>query len=190
MNPVVQRYLPPAIVLGSAIYFGMPPAEPLDLGEDIVRATSVRWDKDDLENPQLPTIVTDPFREVIVANAQTEDVVDEPEVPSGPQPADLQAGLTLDGFADTAGRRWAILNGRPRLVGDTVLTTGMAPYTCEIVAVEADRVLVRCQGTLAEIRPQPFGTKKTAASKATSQPPVTQTDFTPAVEDIAPPPQI
>jgi len=190
MNPAVQRYLPPMIVFGSAIYFGMPPSKPLDLGEDIVRATSVRWDKDDLENPSLPPIAVNPFREVIVAEVKPEDAPIQPEAPSGPEPADIQAGLTLDGFADTAGRRWAIVNGRPRLEGDTVSTTGIEPYVCEIVAVEEDRVVVRCQQTLAEIRPQPFGSKKAATSNPSSQPPVTQTDFSPAVEDIAPPPQI
>lgn len=189
MNPIVQRYLPPLIVIGSAAYFGWPPSKPLDLGDDIVRATSVRWDNDDLREPTLPPITADPFREVIVAEEDpAEMVAEELAIPTGPDPAVIQSGLSLDGFADTAGRRWAIINGRPRLAGDIVTTTGIEAYRCEIVAVEAGHVVVRCQQTVTEIRPLPFGTKSQPNQQPSSLPAVDVQPET-ATENIAPPPQ-
>lgn len=194
MNPIVQRYLPPLIVIGAAFYFGWPPSKPLDLGEDIVRATSVRWKPDALSDPAVPQITADPFREVMVdepdpAAAQS----DQPETPAGPDPGTIRAGLTLDGFADTSGRRWAIINGRPRLLGDMVSTTGAEVLVCEIISVQEDRVVVRCQETVTEIRPLPFGARATSNAKPNAKPEAggsAAVETAPALEAIPPPPQL
>ena len=61
MNPTVQRYLPPALVFGAALYFGWPPSEPFDLGEEVVRANSVRWRPEDVAEPPVIKPAVDPF---------------------------------------------------------------------------------------------------------------------------------
>ena len=90
MNPTVQRYLPPILVFSAALYFGWPPAEPLDLGEDVVRANSVRWRPEDVAEPPVIKPAADPFEAVLVAS-------DEMEVE--PQTGKLVAATTPAGPA-------------------------------------------------------------------------------------------
>ncbi len=193
MNPLVQRYLPPVIVFGAATFFGWPPSAPLDLGDDIIRTSSVRWRPRDLADPPLIEPATDPFREVLVV---TEEMEVEPETgnlvvatrPAGP-PADLlKAGLRLDGIASIGGRPWAVLNGRPRLAGDTVRTADAHRYECQIVSVENSHIVVRCEETITEIRPQPFGTGRPTV--ATESPAVPGDLRSPEIGDQPPPPQV
>jgi hypothetical protein len=189
---MLQRYLPPAIVLAAAICFGWPPAQPLDLGEDIVRASSVRWRASDLDAPPLIEPATDPFKQVLVASEQQAEAemaaVELP--PAGPDPAELAAGLQLDGFADMGGRTWAVLNGRPRLPGDEVITNDANRYRCRLVAIESDHIIVRCEQTETKLRLQPFGGKHAStrdpAPSPTAQP---TTAPEPGGDPVAPPPQ-
>lgn len=191
MNPTIQRYLPPTLVLGAALYFGWPPAEPLDLGEDIVRASSVRWRSQDLAEPTVIKPVGDPFAAVLFASE--EEVESETEklaavtTPTGPDPETIQAGLQLDGIAKMGNRFWAVLNGRPRLPGDTILTNDTDQHQCEIVSVYADHIVVRCQETVTEIRPRPAGFGR---SDAASRSPAATENSTPAAPsgDVPPPP--
>ena len=71
--------------------------------------------------------------------------------PAGPDPSELQSGLVMTGVADMAGRKWAIVNGRPRLPGDTVRTADNNRHACEVVSVASDYVVVRCEETIAKI---------------------------------------
>lgn len=191
MNPTVQRYLPPILVFGAALYFGWPPAEPLDLGEDVVRANSVRWRPEDLAEPVVIKPAADPFEAVLVASDEMEV---EPETgklvaattPPGPAPEVIQAGLQLDGIAMMGNRLWAVLNGRPRLPGDLILTNDANRHTCEIVSVHSDRIVVRCEETLAEIRPRPAGTARPVAAK--HAPTATEGNTPTAPVGIVPPP--
>ena len=192
MNPVLQRYLPPTLVFGAALYFGWPPAEPLDLGEDVVRASSVRWRPENLAAPPVVQVANNPFEAVLVAGEEMEV---EPEtgklvaatMPTGPPVEVIQAGLQLDGIAEMGNRFWAVLNGRPRLPGDMIQTSDANRHQCEIVSVASNHIVVRCEGTVAEIRPRPAGTSRPApASRA---PAANQIGVpTAPVSDVPPPP--
>lgn len=191
MNPTIQRYLPPALVFGTAVYFGWPPSARLDLGEDVVRTNSVRWQPADLAAPGLIQGVMDPFREVLVAGKEMEV---EPETgklvaatrPAGPQPELLQAGLRLDGIASIGGRNWAVLNGRPRLAGDVVHTDDTNRYQCQIVSVDSGHIVVRCEETVTELRPRPFGSAR--SSSVTKTPAVSSEASQATPGDVPPPP--
>lgn len=190
MNPTVQRYLPPLLVFGTAIYFGWPPAKPLDLGDDIVRANSVRWRSEDLAKPELITPAADPFRAVLVASEEMEV---EPETgklvaattPSGPPADAIRAGMQLDGIAQMGNRFWAVLNGRPRLPGDAIVTNDANRFACEIVSVFPDRIVVRCEDTVVEIRPRPAGSNR-PVQNVTKVTPTAESPTPP--NSVAPPP--
>ncbi|NND98739.1 MAG: hypothetical protein HKN47_15570 [Pirellulaceae bacterium] len=174
MNPTIERFGPPAIVLGLALYLGWPPASPLDLGDDLVNAKAVRWKVSDIEPPPEPTDLTDPFRAVLVADESMEV---EPETgrlvestkPAGPDPNDIETGLRISGIASFGGKQWAVVNGKPRLPGDVVFTSDSKQLRCEIVSVSNDHLVVRSEETFVTLRPKPFGsqthgTKTTAPS--------------------------
>jgi hypothetical protein len=167
MNPAIQRYLPPLLVFGAAMFFAWPPSAPLDLGDDIVRVTSVGWRPSDLADPPWIKPTSDPFQEVLVASEEMEVEPETGELvaaaPAGPAPEQLKAGLRLDGIANMGGRKWAVLNGRPRLPGDLVRTEDAHRSQCEIVSVHADHIVVRCLETVTEIRPRPFGPPRPTA---------------------------
>ncbi len=177
MNAIATKLGPPAVVLGVAFYLGSPPAAPLDLGESVVKAAAVRWKKDDLLPPVIQTPAVDPFTEVLVASDEMEV---EPETgklvvatkPAGPDPEDLRSGLTLTGIAQMGGRKWAVINGKPRLPGDTVKTDDNQQLMCTIVAVESGHVVISCEETVTQLRPLPFGSRAptaTPVSRATPQ---------------------
>jgi hypothetical protein len=170
MNPWVQRYAPPALVLGAAIYLGWPPPEPLDLGEDVVRATSVRWRPQDLSlGPRIESS-RDPFEETPVEVEQVEVAVEvlEPTVPAGPDADTLKAGFHLDGIANMGGRTWAVLNGRPRLEGDFVRTDDTHRHRCQIVSVAPDHITIRYEETIVEIRPGAARERNSPSSRSPS----------------------
>lgn len=164
MNSIVHRYAPPALVIGAGLFFGWPPAEPFDLGDEIVRTGSVRWRSDDLASPTWIEPASDPFREVLLAKQQVAETENAELVvkPTGPPEAELKAALRLDGFAEMGGRTWAVVNGRPRLVGDTVTTSDANRHRCEVVSIASDHVTVRCQETTTKILPAPFFTRRPA----------------------------
>lgn len=188
MNPTVQRYLPPSLVLGAALYFGWPPAEPLDLGADVVRANSVRWRPEDVAEPPVIKPAANPFEAVLVASDEMEV---EPETgklvaattPAGPPAEEIRAGLQLDGIAEMGNRFWAVLNGRPRLPGDMIFATG---HKCKIVSVFPDHIVVRCQETVVEIQPRPAGSSRPAAAGATKA--IENTAPAAPAGDVPPPP--
>ncbi|MDA8744059.1 hypothetical protein N9N28_05450 [Rubripirellula amarantea] len=156
MSPNVQKLLPPSLVIGAAIYFGWPPSGSTVVNEGIARATSVRWRADDLEPPAIPSITVDPFASVLVVTAEKEVEEETGKLipatrPAGPPERELRAGLSLTGIANIAGQQWAILNNRPRLPGDVLKTNDNNRHECEIVSVERDHVLVRCEETIAKI---------------------------------------
>lgn len=191
MNPTVQRYLPPLIVIGAAIFFGWPPAAPLDLGEDVIRANSVRWRVGDLEDPPAFEILVDPFREVLVNEPKPEQVAGVIEVePTGPEPAAIKAGLSLDGMAQMGGRTWAVLNGRPRLPGDFLRTDDANQILCEIVSVHDDHVVVRSEGTVVEVFVQPFGARRIASRSRANALPSAPSSANPTDENSATPGEV
>ena len=169
MNSLMQRFAPPAAVLGIALYLGWPPSKSVDYGSDVVRAKAVRWRADDLEHPPQVTAQTDPFREVLVATAEK---VVEPDTgklvapmgPTGPLPSELQEGLRVDGIAMIGGRRWAIINGRPRLPGDQVKTADANRFLCEILSVGSDHAVVSCEQTIAKLRPKRKRSRRVASA--------------------------
>lgn len=163
MNPLAQRYLPPAMVFAAALYLGWPPSEPLDLGDDVVSATSVRWRPQDLSSAPRVTADRNPFQEESSAVEEIDSTASEAE-PAGPTAETLKAGLHLDGIANVGGRTWAILNGRPRLEGDFVHTDDANRHRCQIVSVQPDRVAVRYEEIVMEIRPS-VGSRRRSASR-------------------------
>lgn len=194
MNSMIQRYLPPAIVLGAAVFFAWPPPAPLDLGDDVVRASSVRWRSDDLTDPPVIEPASDPFQEVLVLSEEVVEAANAvAEVAAtGPAPEELQAGLRLDGFANMGGRTWAVVNGRPRLPGDAIRIGDVNRHPCEIVSIETDHIVVRCEKTVTKIRPRPQGNARRVAAitaAPTSMTPNNEATVAPPTGDVSPPPQ-
>tara|TARA_R110002049_G_scaffold4601_5_gene32097 strand:- start:139447 stop:140049 length:603 start_codon:yes stop_codon:yes gene_type:complete len=199
MSSLMQRYATPIVVLGIALYLVWPAPAPVDYSSDVVRAKAVRWRPQDLQHPPDVSAKVDPFREVLVT---TEETVVEPETgklviptrPTGPPAAEIESGLAVEGIAVMGGRNWAIINGRPRLPGDEVITLDANRYRCEIIAIEPDKVVVQCQETTAVLKPRggaaipaanhdsPAETESTfgAALKLLGQPPRSQVSPPPA----------
>ncbi|MDV6031267.1 MAG: hypothetical protein F9B45_14425 [Phycisphaera sp. RhM] len=191
MNVHVQKYAPPCAVLAIALYLGWPPEAPLDLGEDVVRAKSVRWKVADLETPPLPTVISkDPFAAVLVqrpsADASEADASGAtPEEPLGPTDQDLRNGLRLGGIAQTDHHRWAILNGRVCKLGDQVPVLGLDNVSATIREIASDHVTVVAdsltiqikreerpkRSTDASARPATLATPTAGKTGATAQPP-------------------
>ena len=193
MNALVQKFAPPAIVFSTAIYLGLPPAAPLDLGESVVKAATVRWKKDDLKAPVINRLPVDPFAEVLVASEEMEVEPDTGKLvvatkPAGPEPDAIQSALTLSGIASMGGRSWAVMNGKPRLEGDVVVTNDSDRYRCTIVSVERDHVVVSCEETTVKIRPAKFGSSKPAAATQVSKPVSASSDTSTPTQSVAPPP--
>ncbi|MEM9586869.1 MAG: hypothetical protein AAGA03_06275 [Planctomycetota bacterium] len=155
MNPLLQRFLPPCIVLATAAYLGWPPAVTVDYSGDVRLAKSIGWKPKDLDPPSPLPAIDDPFapvllvKETVVADPTESVVMTE----IGPSEADISNGLTLSGVAKMGGQLWGVINGRPRLPGDTVLTSGKTRLTCQVIEVHPDHVVVRCESTVAVIRP-------------------------------------
>lgn len=147
MNVNLQRYAPPCAVLTIALYLGWPPEAPMDLGEDVVRAKSVRWKVADLETPPLPAVISnDPFAAVLVqrptddaSEGETSDATPED---LGPTEEDLRSGLRLGGIAQTDHHRWAILNGSVCKLGDQVPVLGLDDVSATIREIASDHVTV------------------------------------------------
>lgn len=156
MNVNLESYGPPIAVLGIALYLGWPPAAPLDLGEDVVRAKSVRWKSSDLNAPDLPpTINHDPFAAVLVIGQQeptNDSVASEPDTPIGPTADDLKAGLSLSGIAQTDTHRWAIVNRHVCRPGDRVLVAGLTDIYAEIQQIRSNHITVAVGDLTTEIR--------------------------------------
>lgn len=191
MNPIVQKYAPPVIVLGAALYLGWPPAAPMDLGENLVQAKAVRWKSQDLDPPTALGTIVDPFQPVLVVNAQPAAVEeDSAAAPLGPAVDEIRAAVKLSGIANTGGRAWAILNGRARLAGDMIKTNDKSVADCKLVAIAKDHVLVQCQQTFAVIRPQvsDSGSKTTTLDPANEITP--KENQTPATVPAPPPPNV
>ena len=173
MNPLMQRYATPAVVLGIATYLGWPGSTPTDYGSDVVRAKAVRWRANDLDHPPTVRATIDPFREVLVA---TEETVVEPETgklvaptkPTGPSASEIESGLRVDGIALMGGRKWAVINGRPRLPGDQVKTDDANRYRCEILSVGTNQVVVVCLETTVTLRPRRHESTSVAAQEQTT----------------------
>ena len=194
MNFLIQRFAPPVAVLGIALYLGWPETPSADYGDNLVRAKAVRWRPKDLTDPPQIASTVDPFREVLVT---TEETVVEPETgklvaptkPAGPPQSELESGLRIDGIAYMGGRHWAVINGRPRLPGDEVRTADANRYPCEILSVEREQVVVRCQETIATLRPARHPSSSVAAQPATNvTEPITPTE--PPGDVIPPPPGV
>ena len=156
MSPNVNKVMPPGLVIAATLYFGWPPSAPLFQSDDTVRATAVRWKREDLQDPPPISVKVDPFASVLVASGQQEVEEETGKLipatkPAGPDPAVLQQGLVLSGIAEMSGQKWAILNGRPRLPGDTLVTNDVNRHSCEVVSVGQDHAVVRCEGTVAQI---------------------------------------
>lgn len=162
MNASLQKYGPPAVVIAITLYLGWPPSKPLDLGDEVVRAKSVRWKASELEVPRLPRKANkDPFEKVLVAatpqlvasTGRVESV--EPETPRGPTELDLQKGLKLAGIAQIDSHRWAIVNQRVCCVGDKIAVIGLSDASAELCEIHSDHIKVKLQELTATIRQQP-----------------------------------
>lgn len=145
------KYGPSLAVIGTALYLGWPPAEPLDLGDSTVRAKTVRWKKADLQSPLREELVlADPFREVLIAKPSapkrtpTGQLV--PAVPTGPTEPELRAGLLVGGIGAAANTRWAIINDRVCRVGDSIPVAELKDVRATIEAIESDHVIARTSG--------------------------------------------
>ncbi|QDV42862.1 hypothetical protein Enr13x_27130 [Stieleria neptunia] len=180
MNVNLQKYAPPCSVLAIALYLGWPPEAPLDLGEDVVRAKSVRWKVTDLETPSLPAVVgKDPFAAVLVQQpsddpSRPDAATDStPEAPVGPTDEDLRNGLRLAGIAQTDDHRWAILNGSVCKLGDQVPVDGLVDVTATIREIASDHITVVSGPLTIRIKRQerPKRTADSAASTANPAPP-------------------
>ncbi len=156
MNSILQRYGLPVVVLGCALYLGWPPAKPLDLGDDVIRARAVKWNPADLQFSNADPDVVDPFRQVLVVKEPVQPAAElhELEPTSGPSEQEIRDVVHLTGLAKIGGRTWAIVNGRARLAGDTFRTGDQVVKTCKVVSVHTDHIVVECQQTFAVVRPQ------------------------------------
>lgn len=162
MNASIQKYGPPVVVIAIALYLGWPPTPPMDLGDDVVRAKSVRWKVTDLTPPVLPTAITgDPFAEVLVDSKDQDSgkvaaaKEQEAAVLAGPTEHDLQQGLRLAGIAQTDHQRWAIINNRVCRRGDRLAVIGLDGVFAEIREIGVDQVSVAAGNLSTQIRPQP-----------------------------------
>jgi hypothetical protein len=194
MKTVIHRYGPAIIVLGVALHLGWPETSSIDDGDAVVRAKAVRWRPKDLIDPPQITADIDPFLEVLVT---TKETVVEPETgklvasspPTGPPQSELESGLQIDGIAIMGGRTWAVINGRPRLPGDEVQTSDANRHRCEILAVETNHIVVRCQETIATLQ-----SRRHQSPTKTAQPLESESEiFTPTEppgEVIPPPPAV
>lgn len=186
MNPTLQRFGPPILVFGAALYLGWPPAESVDYGSDVVKAKAVRWKPADLEPPKIITTVKNPFEAVLVASDELEV---EPETgklvvstkPAGPPADAIQQGLAIDGIAVMGSSRWAVINGRPQIVGDVVNTTDSDRFACEIIDIQSDHIRVRSEGVEFRVVQR----RGSARSKTRSTKPSIPT-VQPAASDVAP----
>ncbi len=188
MNPNVTKFLPPGLVVMATLYFGWPPSRPLIQSDATVRATAVRWKPDDLASRTSIEVSNDPFASVLVVSDQHEVEEETGKLipatrPAGPHVSELKNGLSLTGIAQMAGRRWAILNGRPRRPGDQIRTDDNHRHSCEIVSVAADHVIVRCEETIAKIEISLSGYSTTTPGN--HEPPQ---DGVPKATHIPPPP--
>lgn len=155
MNPLVQKYAPPAVVLGAALYWGWPPSQPFDLGEEPVQARAVRWKPSDLDSPSAIGSITDPFQPVLVSDeASNETSEQETIIPVGPTETQIRAAVILTGLGDLGGSKWAIINGNAHLPGDTMRINREGVKDCRLIAVHKDHVIVQCEQTYALVRPQ------------------------------------
>lgn len=161
MNVSMEKYAPPIAVISIAVYLGWPPAAPMDLGEDVVRAKAVRWNVADLKSPELPgKIDADPFAAVLVESAVSPQESAEgtasasPVEPAGPTERELRAGLKLGGIAQTDRHRWAIVNNRVCKPGDRIRVIGVAEVAALIEEVNADHIKVVVGSETLTIRPE------------------------------------
>lgn len=151
MNPTLQKFGPPALVFGIALYLGWPPSEPMDLGDDVVRAKSVRWKPSDLESPQ-PNAgkVVDPFRPVLVEEVPVQIV--QAVVEDAPKAASaglVRSQLFLTGIAQMGKQRWAIINGKTQSVGDELTVDGKSVFVQSILD---DHVIIRSGDQKVELK--------------------------------------
>lgn len=150
MNRAVQKYGPPIAVLGAALYLGWPPSRPMDLGENVVRAKSVRWKVSDLATPDSPVLSRDPF------NDQTEKPTNEVVVVASKGPSEVQvlATVQLNGIMRLGGNISAVVNGKAYRVGETIEIGDDAVDRCTLVAINERSVVVQCNETVVEVNPR------------------------------------
>ncbi|MCA9138707.1 MAG: hypothetical protein KDB00_18175 [Planctomycetales bacterium] len=175
MNGYIQKYGPPIAVIAVALYLGWPPEAPMDLGDDLVRAKSVRWKVADLESPRSPPISNaNPFEKVLVkptaSRQQNSDKATESEAdkPLGPTEQDFQKGLKLGGIAQTDIHQWAIINRDVHRVGDQVPVIGMVDVYVTIRDIQDDHVTVAAGELTIILRPQERNISPVKAASATS----------------------
>lgn len=194
MKPALEKYGPPVLVLGAALYLGWPPAEPMDLGENLVTAKSVRWKSSDLEPPRAPEVVVDPFRAVLLVTEKPETAaaVDTVVEPLGPSDEEIRSVMVLNGVAKSGGRSWAIVNGRVRLAGDLIPSNSKIVPDCSLVSIHEDHVVVSCGKKLTVIRPQvsrPANKRNLPATTAEVPPAEDQPLSVPPAPDVDTSPQ-
>ena len=160
MKTRLRKFGPPVAVIGAALYLGWPPSAPMDLGDDIVRAKSVRWKVTELDPPNL-TIHTapDPFAAVLVDATSNQPVMPQGKPQQvrneswGPTENDLRKGLSLSGIARTDSYRWAVVNRRVCRPGDTVPVIGLVDVEATIEQIHHDKITVAVDALIVDIRP-------------------------------------
>ncbi|TWU08190.1 hypothetical protein [Stieleria varia] len=155
MNPIVQKLGPPGLVLCAALYLGWPADRPMDLADNAVRAKTVRWKPDDLKPPVgIASQEKDPFQPVLVT-AKPKPVSSRPDlvvVDSIEYPSEslVRSELMLAGIAQIGGRRWAVINGKTRVVGDEIDVDGQ---NVTVQSVAADHVVLGSGPLEIKLRP-------------------------------------
>lgn len=164
MNPSIERFGPPALVLSIALYLGWAPSAPLDLGDDLVRAKAVRWKQTDLVSPHsidiagrnpFAPVLKKPEQHLAIADAsmvatKNDSAVLEPII--GLTENDLMIGLKLTGIAQTDQRHWAIINGRIVSAGDRISITGQRDKTALITKVTSDVVIATADSVTVHLK--------------------------------------
>lgn len=148
MNPALIRLLPPGVVVTVAVWCGWPASQSRfeDLPASAARAA--RWKTSDLHVTEVSCPTVDPFAAVLqpATQALPTAAAEEPpkEGPSPPTSAELLAYIQLEGFGTAGGQQWAVVNGRPRSVGDVVLQRGRFPWACQLTQIADDHVVIQC----------------------------------------------
>ncbi len=193
MNPTLVRLLPPGLVVTVAIWCGWPtnPSTFEDLPASAARAA--RWKASDLQVPQVACPTVDPFAAVLQPATQalpTAAIVEPPqEGPTPPTSAELLAYIQLEGFGTAGGRQWAVVNGRPRSVGDVVLPQGHFPWACQLAQIADDHVVIRCGPASIDIRRSQRGRRQASAAAASESGPLPTDGISPPPPPIIPDPR-
>ncbi|OYP29391.1 hypothetical protein [Rhodopirellula sp. MGV] len=158
ITPIARMLM--VTVAGFAGYLSLPPEEPLNLDDDIVRAKAVRWKPNAIEPLREPIpCERDPFEEVLVVTETGEKTSGESEPSSLDRPllatrseaksslkmpstSQIREAVSLDGIGTTASQSWGILNGRVHQLGDAISIPGWSHIAGTLTKINHDSVVI------------------------------------------------